>query len=305
MVAPSGGAVATTGPAAQASSLSFDGLTRRNAATVQQSLTIAAVPSNLKPSLADAHADLPTIYSDGCLLGPGTTTAGSCLYGDPNAPVRIALFGDSHAAQWFPALEEAARKQGWQLLVLAKKGCSPADFKTYDESGRVRSDCAPWKAAVAKRLTEYKPDIVFVSSYRYRLSQKPLTSGSEAMWRTAVETGLRAIRPLAHHVLWVGDTPDPANVPISCLSAHVSSADKCVLARATADKEALARAEKAAAAATDSTYVHTPDWFCSTGPCVVMLGNIMVYRDDNHITATMSRYFAPFMVALGRRLLGG
>jgi len=37
---------------------------------------------------------------------------------------------------------------------------------------------------------------------------------------------------------------------------------------------------------------------CDDTRCAVMLGNIQLYRDDNHIGATASRYFAPFVEAV-------
>jgi hypothetical protein len=43
--------------------------------------------------------------------------------------------------------------------------------------------------------------------------------------------------------------------------------------------------------------VSTSDWLCGTNECPVVLGNIVMYRDNNHVSATMSRYLAPFVQA--------
>ena len=55
--------------------------------------------------------------------------------------------------------------------------------------------------------------------------------------------------------------------------------------------------------ATKSTYVRVTDWMCTETQCAVMLGNIQMYRDDNHIGATASEYFSPFIEAVGVSLI--
>ena len=69
------------------------------------------VPADLVPALADVRDDLPTIYGDGCHLDQRTVTPKVCVFGDPSSSTTVVLFGDSHAAQWFPALERLARIQ--------------------------------------------------------------------------------------------------------------------------------------------------------------------------------------------------
>ena len=48
------------------------------------------------------------MYYDGCLVGIDGTNSNKCLYGDPTANRTLILFGDSHAMQYFPPLEELA-----------------------------------------------------------------------------------------------------------------------------------------------------------------------------------------------------
>lgn len=39
-------------------------------------------------------------------------------------------------------------------------------------------------------------------------------------------------------------------------------------------------------------------WLCAEGTCPVIVGNLLVYRDDNHLTATFSRWLAPIMATI-------
>jgi hypothetical protein len=216
----------------------------------------------------------------------------------------VALVGDSHAAQWFPALEQIASKRGWRLLVLTKKGCAMAEFVTYDESNKKRVECAPWRKRVYTRLREEKPDLILTGTYRYRLANRPARSNAREQWTTALKPTLKTLRSISSRVVMIGDIPHPESWPATCLSRNTGSAQKCVITRDMAERPAVVRAEVDAAKATGVTYMKVSDWMCTDTRCAVMLGNIQMYRDDNHIGATASRYFVPFIESVVVPTLG-
>jgi hypothetical protein len=39
------------------------------------------------------------------------------------------------------------------------------------------------------------------------------------------------------------------------------------------------------------------DWFCITTLCPTVVGNVLVYRDDNHMTVTFASLIAPLLDA--------
>jgi hypothetical protein len=41
--------------------------------------------------------------------------------------------------------------------------------------------------------------------------------------------------------------------------------------------------------------LQTQDWFCTRALCPTIVGNILVYRDDNHITTTYAEFLAPLL----------
>jgi hypothetical protein len=55
--------------------------------------------------------------------------------------------------------------------------------------------------------------------------------------------------------------------------------------------------EEAVAAATGSGYINTRPWFCYDSTCAVIVDNNLVYRDDNHITATYASWLTPVIGA--------
>ena len=73
---------------------------------------------------------------------------GVCSLGAPasKATRRIAVIGDSHAAQWRPALDRIGRQRGWNLLSTTASGC---DLGGQASPGRA---CAAWQKAVVKWL---------------------------------------------------------------------------------------------------------------------------------------------------------
>ena len=54
--------------------------------------------------------------ADGCEITALQTQSGPCVYGDPGSKTAVVLFGDSHAAQWFPALNALATQRSWRLM---------------------------------------------------------------------------------------------------------------------------------------------------------------------------------------------
>ena len=69
-----------------------------------------------------------------------------------------------------------------------------------------------------------------------------------------------------------------------------------------------ARSEAAVAPRTDlrrgrparshgATFVDTTDWFCTPESCPVVVGNLLVIRDETHITAPMAEFLGPLLEA--------
>ncbi len=102
-------------------------------------------------------------------------------------------------------------------------------------------------------------------------------------------------------VIDLQDNPKSPNDVPSCIADHSKDLSPCSFPRGPAlrDSKALFKAEKAAAA--DSAhYLKVNDVLCPDALCPVLWydGTIM-YKDQHHLTATMSRKLAPL---LGKRI---
>jgi hypothetical protein len=61
--------------------------------------------------------------------------------------------------------------------------------------------------------------------------------------------------------------------------------------------------EREVAAKYDAEFIPTSDWMCTGSACPVIIGNVLMYRDNSHITATASVFLAPYVDAALRLAL--
>ena len=137
---------------------------------------------------------------------------GDCVFGDPAGDVTVVLFGDSHAAQWFPALERLATERGWRLVSMTKSACTTADIDIWADIVKRRyEECTRWREAALGRMAAERPDLVVVSDSR---GYKAMVDGSAVpiatvrdQWDAAAGRTLERLADLAGHVVVIGDTP--------------------------------------------------------------------------------------------------
>ena len=84
------------------------------------------------PAPADAANDKSEAYADvsggkDCFSYLPHFRLVTCEFGDPNAPVEVALVGNSHAGQWLPALQEVASKRHWRIATYLASQCAAAE----------------------------------------------------------------------------------------------------------------------------------------------------------------------------------
>ena len=269
------------------------GLIAANLALLEEATTTRSVPGNMDPSLGNAKDDLPNVYADKCILEVGETALKECVYGDPSGSVTIVLFGDSHAAQWMPALDLVAMENKWRLVVHTKKACPSAEIPTIkDPNG---TDCAVWRASVIEQIAAVRPDLVVLSGYRYQAA--PGTEGRtpDQVWRDGIDLTVAKLVPVADHVLLLGDSATPKYLIPYCLANNLKNVPNCMASREEALRPTRLGVERAVAAKYDIDFIPTSDWMCTDTACPVIVGNVLMYRDDSHITATAAEFLAPYV----------
>lgn len=259
----------------------------------------SAVPINLEPELINAKNDRPLSYIDRCHtqqnLPPSTMP---CVYGDTTSHSTIALFGDSHALSWFPAMNIVAKKNHWKLLSLTMSACSPADIPAWNPSNSsVMKNCAIWRADSLKKITVAKPLIIVVAGTRGFATidaQGKLLKGDArtAVWRAGMKRTVDQLKLASKNVIYIGDGPQSLVDPPICLSAHPKNALECATPLAKAIQKDWTSQEIAMTTQENISFINPGLWICPTNPCPVILGNLLIYMDGGHLTATFSAALA-------------
>jgi hypothetical protein len=102
----------------------------------------------------------------------------------------------------------------------------------------------------------------------------------------------------------LGDTATPSLDIPSCAATNLSKVQRCVTSRDAAVRPARRAVERDVAAAHQADFIPTSDWMCTDTACPVVVGNVLMYRDASHLTATASALLAPFVDAAMTAALG-
>jgi peptidoglycan/LPS O-acetylase OafA/YrhL len=277
-------------------------------AAVAASADVTSVPANLTPPLMEAFAEKKALSFNGCLREPFESGQPECAMGDTTSPTTVALVGDSHAAMWTPALQQVASQRHWRLEMMAKGACPLLDLPITNPLSRLAElfeHCGQWRAEIVARLEAERPQLIVLSLWRGYGTAEALSGyrAYDAAWTASFTKLVQRLRATGAQVLVLGPIPDPHfQVPI-CLSGYLDNVQACTPSRKAAVNESGIAAETAATEAGGGQYASTTDLFCTAERCPVIVGNTLVYVDENHMTLEYSRLLAPAVGALADRAL--
>ncbi|MGW9629803.1 acyltransferase family protein [Agromyces sp. NPDC055520] len=247
----------------------------------------------ISPDPAAAPQDSPGIY----FTDPPCFASGSdlrpCTFGDPESSKRVALIGDSHAAQWQPALAEIAEEQGWRLDLYLKTNCA---FTSADR-GPAYDACADWSGALQQRLEEEAPYALVLTSFFAENLGLEVDAGT--LTRTQALEGFRDVwAPLIERgsvVAAIADTPHMLQTTTVCVATSEDGFDECAVPRSIAfTREDLQ--VTAAEGLGGASVIDMVDHLCRPDVCPAVVGGVAMYTDPYHLTETYSRTTAPFLL---------
>jgi peptidoglycan/LPS O-acetylase OafA/YrhL len=245
----------------------------------------------MTPVPTRAKADVPVIYADHCQLGPGKTDVLTCRYGDPKGRITVAVVGDSKVAQWIPALQPLAEQNGWRLVTYLKSSCA-FSLAMSEMDG---PPCHAWTVNVLRRLQADPPD--------YVLTSQSNPEGRDAAGRytkNAMITGLRSawkrLNAMGAGVMVIADNPNPhlpgANV-YECVAQNPGKLSTCSFDRSLYNGSAAVVQHAAVTGMKGVAIVDLFDAICPLQRCPAVIGNVLIYRQGSHLTATYIRTLAP------------
>jgi peptidoglycan/LPS O-acetylase OafA/YrhL len=253
--------------------------------------TLMPAPRELRPRVGDARSDVDGLNERGCGLSLASSQPPLCQLGAADGRVVVALVGDSHAAQWFPAIDAIAQQRGWRLLPFTKDSCIFLDMRIISLNlEREYSECARWREQVVAALQRAKPDLVVVSSSRWVHPVDP----ADADPQRQADATVRLLKGVPGRVAIIADTPLSAQDVPACLSRSDRTVESCGTQRSYALTAHLAR-DRRVADALAAVLIDPSEWLCGPERCPAVIDWTIAYRDDHHLTATMARRLAPLL----------
>ena len=224
----------------------------------------------------------PAVYGDGCHVNYGETKSGYCTYGDKESSSTIVLYGDSHAAQWFPTLEKMATERGFKLVSLTKSACPAVDAKRPDQGAFKMVHCTKWRENSIKRIAEIQPLAVITSSFQYFTPANSSISRAQ-WWNEGQRKLLKGLRGSTNNLIYISDTPRPLRDIPNCLASR--------------DSKVCDSTERSKVSVIRGFDVINPNpWLCSSY-CPAIVEGTVAYRDASHISVDMSLKLLPKLEA--------
>jgi len=222
----------------------------------------------------------PAVYGDGCHVNYGEVESGDCTYGEKGSATKVVLYGDSHAAQWFPTLEVLAREKGFELISLTKSACPSVDVPRSDQGAYKNSECDKWRENSVKRIQKIKPTAVILSSFQY--FTEPRGYSSRAQWWNEGQRRLLAdLQGSSRNLIYISDTPQPLRDIPNCLASQ--------------DVKDCDTTEKTPNVIINGFKKIDPTpWLC-TNVCSSIKDGYVVYRDGSHISVQSALALAPLL----------
>jgi hypothetical protein len=263
------------------------------AARLERSTALQRSAERVWPAPSRADADRSQAYKDGCHVSFRAKRSPACVYGDRHSAVTVVLFGDSHAMQFFPALEPIARARHWRLVHLTKGACPPArgTLRNPYTQAWMNRDCRIWRSWALRRIAREKPELIVTSgSNGARLwhggAQLSRSASDRAVARGYART-VRRLARIAPHVVAIRDTPRPTLNVGGCVEAHMHDLRRCAFARPrpVGQADVISRELERV----DGVRVLDPlPELCPRSLCPAVIGDVLVWRRLAHVTGTYS-----------------
>ncbi|CAN5202391.1 acyltransferase family protein [soil metagenome] len=259
--------------------------------------------------IEDILDDRSPVYRSDCHISQIETRHERCAFGAPGTKPEIVLFGDSHAAHWFDAVEAAAIAGNTAFLMRSKSGCPAVDGAIWNAKLKRRYvECDTWHRSVLDTIAAERPKLVIISSATsYAMMDEETQAQAQAqeearpkLYRKALHAMIARLLESAAKVVLIKDTPVLPEEPLLCLVRNPGHEELCTWP----------------AVSVLSSDAYIPDLtdfggrveildlngeICPGGACHAVADGKVIFYDQSHITATFSRRLSATFMEVFRR----
>ena len=259
------------------------------------------LPVNLTPSISRLSSNVYAIQGsawlrsscDPYVVNSEAQNPVPCWYGSTSAKHTVVVFGDSFVGNWIPALSEAGIALGFKVAEFSFLGCNtpfviPSAGPGFGES-EVKA-CIIFHNNLPKAVNKLDPVAVIAAD-----GAPSWGSAGNLRFISGLDTAFNEMSTTTNHPIRIlmGSGPHISEAAPSCLAIHPNNINRCNFTySAGSDFSTTLSRDEASVRGAKVLLIPTYQWLCLRETCPVVIGNIDVYADKDHLTVPISLYLS-------------
>ena len=171
------------------------------------------------------------------------------------------------------------------------------EFNT--QLNRIYTECDTWRARTLARIAALKPTVVILTSSDG--DNDAAGTVSPAAYGDATVSTVRILqRTTTAKIVYLEDTPYPGYNVAECVAAHLDDVKACNLpmSHAYAYPATHQAINQALQKLGGVTLVDPAAWMCADNVCPAVVGNLLVFRDQSHLSVEFNEWLTPMITSL-------
>ena len=245
----------------------------------------------------------PPIGEEGCMIflpeGPDAMPRPDCIYGDVDADTTIVLAGGSHIEPFIIPLDALGKEHHFKVAAFVRQECPLVVGGPDDPANEIVSPvCAEWGENALRAIIDMGPDMIISTSTRPAghagdgiVSADYVPDAYTNLWQRLAELGIPFVG-LRDNPWMFNPDGDPMDPNLCIVMGYPDYA--CSMAA-----DMVYAQEDPASYFLDGDLaqweIDTSGWYCVDGICPPQIGNVYIYRDQNHISNAYAESLTPLL----------
>jgi hypothetical protein len=237
----------------------------------------------LNPRIDGSHRFRGNAIANGC--ADAVQEPVFCDFGNIESDKNVLLIGGSHMGHLVDGFLEAFDPRIWKITTVLKRSCRFKDFQK-ETPGTFSTDCAAWSANVLEYVTANRSEaIVMLGTTSYTNGREDSTRGLRSM--------IRLVSNISDNLILVRDTPRFPRSHVKCLQAKPKQEISDCVFELNKDFELKNNPKFGLVENANTAVIHLNPYICFNFKCPAAVSNVLIYRDNDHLTPTFAKQLAP------------